>query len=504
VGLAAKFAPSLISLTLLALWTLVTVRAVCWPCSTSTRTLRAFLLLGLLIGTVALPLVPAVVAPHASYNQLREEQPLLFAFAETLKVGLPVLPVGYLVFNSSGTARLPVGSAFLMAFLLGFGADLASYTLIAAAGLPGQAAALTWLPPWQSIAGRSTIAGYSYWAGLTAIALAAADRFLRSRRVVIAVGAIALGYVTIDALANTGSYARPLFGGQLTAWVVLAAAAVFSALDLPSERPEPPAAHIAWRPAPDVLVSWLLLAFFVTLVPRLSQPLQASIWSVWLIRIGPAFMPPIVIVALLVVVLTRYLVVTQGRSKKPHDGGLTLPPSTLASFPETVVMKTAVLLSLAAGAIVLFGVLVSDAYPYAFVQRTFREVQLKSLIVLLAVAVTGSLAPPLHAMSGDWPTAIRMTWQRERRQVIALATGVVSAWLGVKFYGLASNMMLSTLGREWIGLAASLAAVGGAAVSFAATVAVNYLRQGGRSPLRLPAWARRRQPAEFTDTSPPR
>jgi len=312
----------------LAAWTFLLVRLICLT-SVSLRTLATYLLLGTLVGTIVLPFVPTLVAPYASYDLLPRDGPILLMLVEALKIAAVLAPVAYLLNSRHAATPLRIVDVFLLAFMTGLGAELITSLLVASVAPSARPAALSWIPPWQMIRGARVVAGYAYWAGLTALALAAANRFLRDRRAVIAVAAIVFAYAVVDAAFAGGVVQRFTFGGRLTAWLTLAGAAAFSLFEARLARgagstvsgasgvgaaQNVVAGALPRRDQPLFTIRtigqvalWLLLGFVLIVLPRLAQGLQASVWSTLLFRVGPSFLPTVINAALMLGLLGMLL-----------------------------------------------------------------------------------------------------------------------------------------------------------------------------------------------------
>lgn len=226
----------LIALLILALWTLVVVALLGSRTTLSGRTFATFLVLGLMMGGIILPVATKAAAPYGERGTLLN---VLLAAAWQAVLLLPLL--SFLL--TRGTYRmLSVADVFVLAFVVGFGVDLVGGVL--AAGIAPQSLdALARIPPWVYQLPRpdAAIAGYGYWTALVALAVVAARRFSRQRAVATVIGALAFVWVTLDHAAALetvragryptgplGLFSRLTMHGALTAWIALVALVALS------------------------------------------------------------------------------------------------------------------------------------------------------------------------------------------------------------------------------------------------------------------------------------
>lgn len=200
------------------LFVLLVVRLLSPTATLRARTLGLYFLVGALGGSLAAPgiarLLPAV-------------NPLSAVGQALLLLAALLLPAGLVARRRS---PLALADAFLAAFLVGFGFDAAAAWLVNSA-----ASTLTvgfaFVPPGQLILGSDHVAaGFGYWCGLVALAVAAAARFLRTPPAVAGLGAIALLYSALECAAASSNFAQPSFldtwgkitlQGSLTPWLAL-------------------------------------------------------------------------------------------------------------------------------------------------------------------------------------------------------------------------------------------------------------------------------------------
>src|SRR2546426_1091871 len=144
------------SVLLLALWTLAVLRVLGLRATLSGRTLGTYLLLGALLGMIAIPLVRELGAPYG------EQGPYV---NEVLSLGdqaLLLIPVLWYLFFRRAHEVTSVADAFLLAFAVGFGFDLVG-ALLAASGATAPLKGLSFWPPWQFDGEKFSVAGYGYW-----------------------------------------------------------------------------------------------------------------------------------------------------------------------------------------------------------------------------------------------------------------------------------------------------------------------------------------------------
>jgi len=215
---------SLLSLLLLAVWTLVVIRVLCARATLSERALVTYLLAGVLLGTVISPVIQKLFAP---YNETTPWVTFFVSLARQSVLLLPLLRV-------LRVRALSMADAFLSAFLLGFGFDLS--TAVLAVGLTGQPLRnLALFPPWQFADPTFSVAGYGYWTALVALAFAGSQRFIREPKKVWVITGIIFLWVVIEAatlwVSPTGLLAivaTITFHGKLTAWIALLAVIALS------------------------------------------------------------------------------------------------------------------------------------------------------------------------------------------------------------------------------------------------------------------------------------
>ena len=216
----------LIQVFLVAVWALIVVRVLAFRATLSLRTLLTFLMLGAVVGPIALPLVQGFFNSYGSYQIYHWP---VVAFGVELLLLAPVL--AFLFFRRAHRLT-SVGDAFLLAFMTGFGYDLIA-TLAGVASTTYAAAGLSYFPPFTFQGNGVTVAGFGYWTGLIALAIAAAARFLHSRVAAGVAGLVAIFWVTaeISGLAvsqKQSSLLGVVFGnltlhGLLTPWLCLLA-----------------------------------------------------------------------------------------------------------------------------------------------------------------------------------------------------------------------------------------------------------------------------------------
>ena len=226
----------LFSLLALALWTFVVVCVLGARATLRSRTFATFLVLGALMAVVILPIVSKVFAPYGERGTLLN---VLLAIGWQLALLAPVL--SFLLAHRTDR-MLSVADAFLLAFMVGFGADLVG-GILAAAVAPQPLDALTPFPPWVYVipTPAHAIAGYGYWTGLVALAVVAMRRFARPASAAAIVGVVVFLWVALAHAASlevvrTGKLPTGLLGlcyrltgnGGLPAWVALLALVALS------------------------------------------------------------------------------------------------------------------------------------------------------------------------------------------------------------------------------------------------------------------------------------
>jgi hypothetical protein len=213
-------------LLLLAIWTLLLVRALSLRATISLRTLGTFLILGAVLGPVAFPVVQSFFNSYGSYQVYHWP---FVAFGVELLLLAPVL---VFLFYRRVHQVTSVGDAFLLAFMVGFGYDLIT-ALTGDAGTSQLGSGISYFPPFAFRSQNLTVAGFGYWSGLIALAIAAAARFLRTRTAAYIAAAVAAFWVVAEISGLAGSQGAPsllaaVFGnmtlhGLLTPWLCLLA-----------------------------------------------------------------------------------------------------------------------------------------------------------------------------------------------------------------------------------------------------------------------------------------
>lgn len=219
---------ALLSLCVMAVWTLVVLRLLAMRATLSMRTYFTYLLVGAMIGPFAAPVALKFLSPYGwSGTDLSFPITLLVHF-------LIFVPVWRRLFSRRAPAGTSIADAFLLSFMVGFGYDLVGYTLAAAYGTD-VSKLLAWLPPGTLSGNGFTVVGYGYWTALPAVGIAAGLAFWRRRWPSIGIGAVLM---MVAAAEHAGMSLPPekalgkvweiMMHGSLTPWVVLAALIVFS------------------------------------------------------------------------------------------------------------------------------------------------------------------------------------------------------------------------------------------------------------------------------------
>jgi len=216
----------LMQLLLLAIWTLLLVRALSLRATVSLRTLGTYLILGAVLGPVALPVVHSFFNSYGSYQVYH--WPFVAVGVELLLLG----PVLAFLFFRRAHQLTSVGDAFLLAFMVGFGYDLIA-ALTGVAGTSQLGSGVSYFPPFVFQSQNLTVSGFGYWSGLIALAIAAAARFLRTRAAIYIAAAMAAFWVAADisglvSLQRAPTILAAVFGnmtmhGLMTPWLCLLA-----------------------------------------------------------------------------------------------------------------------------------------------------------------------------------------------------------------------------------------------------------------------------------------
>jgi hypothetical protein len=181
----------------------------------------------LALGAVAGPL--AVAVAEKFFNSYTWQGTYYFWFIEVAKLFMLVSPVLLLMMRWEWSWGASVTDAFLAAFLIGFGYDLIG-PLIAAVPLDHLDTALSLLLPGVVSLPSITVAGYGYWCGFAALALAVGLRFGRSRIVGCVTGIAALMAVAADSYFDFASpgqispgLAQFMKAHSFTPWLIIGA-----------------------------------------------------------------------------------------------------------------------------------------------------------------------------------------------------------------------------------------------------------------------------------------
>ena len=224
---------ALLSVVLLALFTLAIMRALGARATLSNRTFFVFLAVGALIGPPSLQAAYRFFDPYNAWGDSFGRNFVIYLVSHAI-VLLPV----YAYFFRKGVYRVAsVADAFLLGFCTGFGYDLLC-TGVAAAGATQRIQQLTAFPPFTFDAGSFTLPGYAYWTAMAALATAFALRFLRSRTAALAIGGGVLAFFAAEHTAllrapeTSGHwFALLTIRGMLTPYLALVALVVCSFLE---------------------------------------------------------------------------------------------------------------------------------------------------------------------------------------------------------------------------------------------------------------------------------
>lgn len=249
---------ALLSLLLLAAWTLVVIRLFAVRATLSDGVFLTYIMLGALMALTAAPLAEKFIIPYPlnEYNYGY----LFGAFFRLITRNLVLLaPVIAYLFLRRMHRLTSVADAFLLAFAVGFGYELVG-AVLATSTAPESLKGMTLFPPWQftwdarqrfptfGIAGEFGIAGVGYSIGLASLVLASMLRFWRRPRNAILVSVAVLLLVTAHeamwavqllAVGHTPPtkgigwfFDTIMFHGKLTALVTLLLLAYVSAREL--------------------------------------------------------------------------------------------------------------------------------------------------------------------------------------------------------------------------------------------------------------------------------
>ncbi|MGH9669038.1 MAG: hypothetical protein ACRD3A_02870 [Terriglobales bacterium] len=217
---------ALLSLVFLALLTLFLMRLLAARATFSCRTFLTCLLVGVVVGPFAMPVVHKLINAYGSYGQYQTWLDGIGATAVLLLLACALL------FRRGAYRVTSVADAFLLAFMIGFGFDLLG-AFLAASAATAPLAALSYFPPFTMTNGELTAAGLGYWCGLVALAVAATLRFARRSALAWGIGATLLLFVGTEWAGLLGSspwadrttffawFSRMTLHGHLTPWLAL-------------------------------------------------------------------------------------------------------------------------------------------------------------------------------------------------------------------------------------------------------------------------------------------
>jgi hypothetical protein len=241
---------ALLATLVIALWALLIMRLVAARASLREGTVGTYLALGALFGCLAGPASQKIFAPYD------ETGPLIGLVVALVRQAVLLGPV----FAMRAFPAIGIADAFLVAFVTGFGYDLAAILLAstnATTAFPG----LQWLPPFVVQADSMTIAGYGCWTALVALAYAGTRRFVRRRWVTVIATAVVLVAVSVEAVAVTQRpvaayrwFAALTWFGWLTPLLTLAAVLALSFYEAQWTQPPPTAGAKAKQRGPR---AWL-------------------------------------------------------------------------------------------------------------------------------------------------------------------------------------------------------------------------------------------------------
>lgn len=221
---------SLLSVLFLVIWTLVLLVFVRIRAALGVRTLVSFLVLGAVVGLLAVPFATKLVIPYSISSPYA---PLLNLMAAIGTQAALVGPVITFLFLRRNQVAVSVIDAFCLAFVSGLGFDLVIF-ILALLNDPEQVKLISFIPPWVLATDTVARGGFAYWNGLIALTVAAVLRFLRSGKLAIIVGVFAFLYVAIDQAwvyvekatgyppeGVLGLFSTLTMHGKLTAWLCI-------------------------------------------------------------------------------------------------------------------------------------------------------------------------------------------------------------------------------------------------------------------------------------------
>lgn len=471
-----------LQLLILAAWTLLVVRLFAWRATLRNRTFATYLILGAFLGITAVGLSQRLLTPYG------ETQPFPYWLAAVGRQAVLLAPVLLAVFWRPSSRETRIADAFLLAFMVGFGYDLAG-ALLAASVSASPLRGFAWLPPWQfrsaqgyfyagGFSYKGWAAGSGYWTALVALVLAIAVRcsepldrlktkfgLPRALNVPIALGVIAFLWVVAEQtgllpLSAAGVFAffrRIVFAGRFTAWLTLLLFAAASLMEIRwtkapgAETPRSWAGTVRaaageWRACAAGLVRlvrpirlgpearlplavWAVFAVLFFIVPRLPAKAGVWWWATPLMRLPLPFVGLTVFNAAVVVLLLRWYL-----AAAPMPRASESPDMSARAAAEQAMLHGAL------GVIVLVSLYSPAAvYPFFSVATFATGAPLPSLN---AVQI-GTFLLLLAAMASSLSVERAMEWQRaplaERRVAAmrrwrAIAAAFVVAWGSILVY----------------------------------------------------------------------
>lgn len=183
--------PPLLTLIVFGVWALAVVRLVCFRSTLSTRTLLTYLAVGATMGPVAVSIAEKFFNEYSWSGG-----PTYFILINAGKQLLLLLPVLLLMNRPAWRYSGSVTDAFLAAFCVGFGYELTASFITSA---PQQAITnFGFFPPGMYSSTDVTVAGYGWWIGAIALAMALTRRALHNAWLSWLVGAIVLFFCAFD------------------------------------------------------------------------------------------------------------------------------------------------------------------------------------------------------------------------------------------------------------------------------------------------------------------
>jgi len=177
--------PPILTLLLFSIWALLCVRLICFRSTLSGRTVLTYLVLGAVMGPVAVSIAEKFFNEYSWSGD-----PGYFVLINAGKQAMLLLPVIWLMTRPAWRDSSSITDAFLAAFAIGFGYDIAS-SLIASAPRDS-VSGFGFLPPGMYSPATGMVAGYGWWTGTIAVVVALVRRLSADRWPAYVAGAVLL------------------------------------------------------------------------------------------------------------------------------------------------------------------------------------------------------------------------------------------------------------------------------------------------------------------------